>query len=149
MVRTKIVLICLISFFGIPQALSDEAEQERQFLSLVAEEGLENVLLRLTKKWVEKFPIVDPYQFESGVQWTATDGAAWGNTLNWFYHADVKYPSTDELLARKLEQQCVESGRIYTRNGVRMRYHLINSNGVPVGGFTIDQEACVLYIASK
>ena len=145
----RFYFVVLVSVIWCPMAHSDEAEQEKQFLALVAEDGLEVTLIKLTALWSEKFPMLDPYEFESGAKWTVTDGAAWGDTMNWFFHSDLEDPNTGELLLRKLDQQCVESGRIYVRNGVKIRYHIINSQGIPVWGFSIDKERCDFYTASR
>ena len=142
--------VCSLFIFATlsTQSMADISEREKDLRQLIAEEGLDKVLVDLVAYWTDNLPIVDT-KYESGATWTAIEGAAWSDSIHWFVHSNVDDPLIDEFKTRKLEQQCVEYEGIYTRNGVKLRYHLFDSDGIPKGGFTLNNQICEEYITSR
>ena len=128
---------------------ADVSEQAEALKRSIAEKGLEAVLLDLVSVWNAKLPIVDQGSYGDGATWTAQKGVAWGDSIHWFIHSDSNEPNSEEFRRVKSEMHCVEYEGIYTKNGVRLRYHLFNSEEIPIGGITLDNKACEEYIASK
>lgn len=144
------VLSAAICFFAhFPLTAHAITEQQQILKDRISEIGLQAALVEVVKAWKEYFPFVDPLTYDSGETWTATDAAAWKDSVHWFIHSDAEEPDLIDFLKTKFEYHCVALEGFYGDNNITVRYHLFNANQIPIFGFKLDSNACNEYDSSK